>query len=97
MQFAGKIGILIFVLLISIAFVVVFGSGLLVGRQFPAHHYERYGNSNYLLDSTTGRVCKPITGSETKALSFDEVYGHPNPLAGDTNPNPDPDPPACNK
>ena len=36
---------------------ILFCSGLLVGRQFPAHHYERFGESAYLYDTATGRVC----------------------------------------
>jgi hypothetical protein len=60
MQFTGKKGIALFVVLISGACIVGFGSGLLVGRQFPAHHYERFGNSSYLLDPATGKVCDPF-------------------------------------
>src|SRR6185437_10496246 len=40
--------------------VVGFGSGLLVGRQFPAKHYERFGTSMYLYDVSTGRLCNPF-------------------------------------
>ncbi len=57
MQFIGKTGIAVFVLLVLGAAGLGFGSGLLVGRQFPAHRYERFGNSTYLLDSATGKVC----------------------------------------
>jgi hypothetical protein len=57
MQFAGKKGIAVFIMLISGAVAAGFGSGLLIGRQFPAHHYERFGETRYLLDSTTGKVC----------------------------------------
>jgi len=58
MQFTGKKGIALFVVLISGACVVGFGSGLLVGRQFPAHHFEQFGNPSYLLDTSTGKICK---------------------------------------
>lgn len=37
---------------------IVFGAGLLVGRQFPAHHYEELGATSKLFDSTTGHVCE---------------------------------------
>jgi hypothetical protein len=37
--------------------VVLFGSGLLVGRHFPAHHFEKISQDPYLLDTSTGRVC----------------------------------------
>ena len=36
---------------------LLFGAGLLVGRQFPAHHFEKMSNSPYLYDTTTGSVC----------------------------------------
>ena len=36
---------------------ILFGAGLLVGRQFPAHHYQELGNTSRLFDSTTGHVC----------------------------------------
>lgn len=39
---------------------ILFGAGLLVGRQFPAHHFERLQNSSYLYDSTTGHVCQSV-------------------------------------
>lgn len=39
---------------------VCFGSGLLVGREFPARHYERFGNTSYLLNTSTGKVCDPM-------------------------------------
>ena len=93
MQFAGKIGILAFVLLVSISFVIVFGSGLLVGRQFPAHHYERYGNSTYLLDSATGKVCELglLAGSRDAASpSATHILGVPDDIISTQ-------PPLCNK
>ncbi len=37
-----------------------FGSGILVGRQFPAHHLERLGDSRYLVEPSTGKVCDPF-------------------------------------
>jgi hypothetical protein len=40
-----------------------FGSGLLIGRQFPAHHYERFGSSSYLFEVSTGKLCNPLPES----------------------------------
>jgi hypothetical protein len=37
--------------------VLLFGSGILLGRQFPAHHFEKLPQSTYLLDSSTGHIC----------------------------------------
>ena len=31
--------------------------GFFLGRAFPAHHYERFGNGPFLLDTSTGTVC----------------------------------------
>lgn len=56
MQVTTKSGIL----LAGACIVAGFGSGLLVGRQFPPHHYEKFGNTSYLLDPTTGKVCNPF-------------------------------------
>ena len=37
-----------------------FSSGLLVGRQFPAKHFERFGTSMYLYEVSTGKMCDPF-------------------------------------
>jgi hypothetical protein len=74
MQFTGKRGIAVFVSVILGAGVVGFGSGLLVGRQFPAHRYEKFGNTSYLLDPTTGKVCNPFAN----ANPIDATLGYPN-------------------
>ena len=57
MQSAGKQGITVFVLLVLGVVVVGFGSGWLVGRQFPAHRFEKMDSSHYLYDTSTGYVC----------------------------------------
>jgi hypothetical protein len=48
------------ILLAGVCVVVGFGSGLLIGRQFPAHRYEKFGNTPYLLNPATGKVCNPF-------------------------------------
>jgi hypothetical protein len=50
---------------------ILFCSGLLVGRQFPAHHYERFGESAYLYDTATARIC-----TITKTDPFAAYGGH---------------------
>lgn len=35
-------------------------AGWIFGRQMPAHHFERFGNTSYLLDPGNGRVCDPM-------------------------------------
>jgi hypothetical protein len=77
-QFAGKKGIAVFVLLVSGAVVIGFGSGLLVGRQYPAHHFERMGESWYVLDTTTGKVCSPFKDPRASTNLIDQA------LAGNT-------------
>lgn len=36
---------------------LLFGGGFLIGRQFPAHHYQRFGEGPLLYDTSTGRIC----------------------------------------
>jgi hypothetical protein len=60
MQFTGKTGITVFALIVLAAVALGFGSGWLVGRQFPAHRFERFGETRFLLDPTTGKVCDPF-------------------------------------
>lgn len=42
------------------AAVVALGFGFLAGRQFPAHHYQKYGETRFLLDTSTGALCDPV-------------------------------------
>jgi hypothetical protein len=51
---------LIQILIGAVATIVLFGAGLLIGRQFPAHHYERFGQSPYLYDTATGKMCTTV-------------------------------------
>jgi hypothetical protein len=45
---------------IALALVVVaLVGGFLLGRQFPAHHYQQFGTSRWAMDTATGRVCDP--------------------------------------
>jgi hypothetical protein len=34
-------------------------AGFFVGRQFPRHRYERFGNGPYLYDLSVGKLCDP--------------------------------------
>jgi hypothetical protein len=44
--------------LASAASVVLFASGVFVGREFPRHHFQPLReNSSFLLDTSTGRLC----------------------------------------
>jgi hypothetical protein len=88
MQFTGKKGIALFVVMIIGACIVGLGSGLIVGRQFPAHHFERFGNSSYLLDTSTGKICDLLKVKVTdisKTSVDDYLASKPS------------DPPACEK
>ena len=64
-----------------------FGSGMLVGRQFPAHHVERFGNTGYLVDVSTGSLCNAFPPVARTPDGFEIV--NPNPvdqaIAGGTN------------
>jgi hypothetical protein len=60
MQFAGSKGIALFVALVAIACGVGFGAGLLVGRHFPAHSYQKFGDTRFLLNTASGQLCDPF-------------------------------------
>ncbi len=77
MQFVGKKGIALFVALVSLAIVIGFGFGLFVGRQFPAHRFERLGESWYVLDTTTGKVCNPFKDPNASTNIIDQAL-NPN-------------------
>jgi hypothetical protein len=67
---------------IAIAASLAFGGGLLVGRQFPAHHFERFGETAFLYDTSSGRMCNPFKDDNPYA----EFGGQPvvaNAKAGD--------------
>jgi hypothetical protein len=41
----------------GITALLLFGGGFLIGRQFPAHRYEKIASGPYLLDTSSGKVC----------------------------------------
>ena len=59
-QFTGAKGITLFVGIVVVTCGAGFGSGLLVGRRYPTHSFQKYGETRYLLDPATGRICDPF-------------------------------------
>jgi len=55
---------------------VTFGVGLFIGRAFPAHHYQRYGDTRYMLDTSSGKMCDAFPAEVKDANGFTVV--HPN-------------------
>jgi len=45
--------------LVSLAILLAFIGGFGIGRAFPTHHYQRWGEGPYVFDTTTGRMCDP--------------------------------------
>lgn len=62
------------------------GVGFLTGRQFPAHHFKRFGNTFLVLDTTTGQICFPDSHAKQGPFAEDEV---PKPKSVNTTPFPD--------
>lgn len=97
-QFTGAKGITLFVAIIAVICLAGFGSGILVGRQFPAHSFQRLGDSRYLLDPTTGRVCDPFKDPQADPFAqfaVDPKTGKsPSEISGVVEPT---YPPACGK
>jgi hypothetical protein len=58
--------------LLCLVALLVFAGGFLVGRQFPAHHYEKF-NNGFMVDQTTGVVCNPYPPSPPTPLTFSET------------------------
>lgn len=83
MQFEGKKGIADLVILILGATALGFGCGLLVGRQFPSHRFERFGESWYVLDTTTGKACNPFKDPNAPTNPFDQVLPNNQPSSSD--------------
>lgn len=54
----------------TLAIPILFGSGFLAGREFPAHHWEKAA-AGYLYDSSTGHVCAifPDSLSSSQGIS----------------------------
>jgi hypothetical protein len=44
-------------LVIVCVVIILFGSGLLVGREIPRRHYERLPDTSFVFDDSTGAVC----------------------------------------
>jgi hypothetical protein len=83
MQFTGKAGIAVIVSLTLGVTAVGFGSGLLVGRQFSTHRFERFGESWYVLDATTGKVCNPLKDPNAPTNPFDQALPNNQPSGSD--------------
>lgn len=77
--------------LLGIAFgiaLVAFPSGFLLGRRFPAHHYQALGPQswNLIIDTSTGRVCDVRTptaraGNAKAPDPFANFGGQPAPFS----------------
>jgi hypothetical protein len=84
MQFIGAKGITLFVAIVLIACGVGFGSGWLVGRQYPAHSFQRFGDTHYLLDPVAGKVCDPFKNPNANVVdqaltdSLNKTWGVPS-------------------
>lgn len=61
--------------LAALALVSFFG-GLVLGRHDSVHHYEKFGTSNLLLDTSTGVLCDPLVkpADQTSSNAVDDVF-----------------------
>jgi hypothetical protein len=73
MQFTGAKGITLFIAIVVLACASGFGSGLLVGRKFPAHTFQKFGETKYVFDPITGNVCDPFRDPKESANPFDHL------------------------
>jgi hypothetical protein len=75
MQFVGGKGIALFIVIITGVSAVGVGSGILIGRQFPAHRFEQFGNTRYLVDSATGKICEPFARTPSEIDAWRKANG----------------------
>lgn len=76
-----------------------FGSGVLVGRQFPARRFEKYGETRFLLNAATGKICDPFKDPNNSTNPADHLFD-PSYAPKDSNGSPvvqSSYPPACGK
>ena len=70
---------------VRVAFAVLagawlFSAGLLIGREIPAHHFERFGNTGYLFDASSGYICNATNPALPDPW---DKYAVPAPAAND--------------
>jgi hypothetical protein len=53
----NKAKVVVCVLLVAVVFC---GLGFYLGRLYPAHNYQRFGQSRYLFDTKTGKFCTMV-------------------------------------
>jgi hypothetical protein len=78
MQFTGTKGVTLFVALVVGSCAVGFGSGLVIGRHFPARTFQKYGETRYLLDSASGKLCDPFKDPNANVID-QKLVGSPPP------------------
>jgi hypothetical protein len=54
--------------------ILALGAGLLIGRQFPVRRFERFGESHYLVEPATGKVCDPFKDPNESTNPIDRVW-----------------------
>jgi hypothetical protein len=73
-QLIGTKGITLFVAVVVTACAVGFGSGLLVGRHFPTRSFQKFGDTRYVLDPTTGKVCDPFKDPNANPADLSDLF-----------------------
>jgi hypothetical protein len=48
-------------LLAVVCVVLAFIGGFALGRHFPVHHYQRFGDTRFVFDTATGKICDPVS------------------------------------
>jgi hypothetical protein len=87
MQFIGAKGITLFITVVLIACGTGFGFGLLIGRQYPVHNFQKYGETRFLLDPVAGKLCDPFKDPKELTNTLDHLLTQPE---GATAKNPSP-------
>ena len=74
MQFIGAKGFALCVAVLTGSCAVGLGLGLIVGRNYPAHVFQKYGETRFLLESTTGKLCAPFRDPSANPADLSDLF-----------------------
>jgi hypothetical protein len=65
---------------------VAFGSGLVLGRQFPSKRFERFWETRYLLNANSGKLCDPFKDPNANPANLSDLFPSKDAQSASANP-----------